>query len=281
MAAPVPSPESNASRAALLRYQAAMIQARLSLPGDLPADAAPLFRSLLDSSLSRSGSPLDALSSQSGLLGTNTSGASGFLPSALAAPSASLRGSSGLLDALPPALSSTTRPVAGVVRPVLQADTSEYASSAEARTWAASSCSAASLTAVLRSVGSTARVGDVVRALQTSRGITVAQGLTSRSALVDVARRFGLDAQDRAMTYDQLGKAAATGPVLVDIKNARFPEGHWLAVTAADANGVSLVDSSGFQLTHMTRAELQAAWSGRGVVFAPGSALVSQEATRA
>jgi ABC-type bacteriocin/lantibiotic exporter with double-glycine peptidase domain len=152
---------------------------------------------------------------------------------------------------------------------VQQTDPAEYATAEEARRWGGSSCSAASLCAVLRSAGKNIKVGDVVRVLEGAGGITVAQGLVSRPALVATARKFGLAAEDRAIPYEQLAIAAREHPVLVDITNAKFPQGHWLVVAGADASGVDIVDSSGYRLTHMTRGDFQAAWSGRAVLLSP------------
>lgn len=158
------------------------------------------------------------------------------------------------------------------IRPILQTDPKEYATAEEARRWGASSCSAASLAAVLRAAGRPVRVGDVVRTLESAGGITVAQGLVSRAALASTARRFGLDAADRPLSYNQLAVAARRGPVLVDVTSARFPQGHWLVVTGVDAGGVSVADSSGYRLTRLSRAELLSTWSGRGVLLAPPTA---------
>ncbi len=276
MSPQAPSSSSNASSAARLRLQAAMIQAQVGLPTEAPASTgtSPLFRSLLDSSLAKSISSLDGL-------GVPLPASGNGLPASPLGPALKTGSTSSLADSFPPSLAFAPKGALGVVRPVLQADVNEYGGPAEARTWGGSSCSAASLTAVLRSLGSQAKVGDVVRALQSAGGITVGQGLVSRPALLGVARRFGLDAQDRAMTYDQLSRTTSSGPVLVDVKNARFPEGHWMVATGADASGVSLVDSSGFQITRMSRAEFQAAWSGRGVTFGPSSTTAPQEAARA
>jgi ABC-type bacteriocin/lantibiotic exporter with double-glycine peptidase domain len=113
------------------------------------------------------------------------------------------------------------------------------------------------------------KVGDIVRVLEGAGGITVAQGLVSRPALLATARKFGLGAEDRALSYDQLAAATREHPVLVDITNAKFPEGHWLVVTGTDPTGVNIVDSSGYRLTRMSRSEFQAAWSGRAVQLFP------------
>jgi ABC-type bacteriocin/lantibiotic exporter with double-glycine peptidase domain len=102
-------------------------------------------------------------------------------------------------------------------------------------------------------------------------GITVDQGLVSRPALEGAAARFGLRVHDDVQTYDGLQQAAGRGePVLVDVRNQRFPDGHWLVVTAVTPQGVQVADSSGYHLTSMSREAFTSAWSGRGIRVEPG-----------
>lgn len=170
---------------------------------------------------------------------------------------------------------------AGRIQAIDQTDAREYESAAQARLWGGSTCSATALTAVLRSRGVAASIADVLKAM--AGGITVERGLVSRPALVAAAARFGLQAQDNVTSYDALQQATAAGqPVLVDVTNGRFPEGHWLVVTGADQRGVSVVDSSGYHLTSMSRDEFLAAWSKRGIriMNAPHNAAVAGTGAR-
>ncbi len=157
----------------------------------------------------------------------------------------------------------------GLVQRLDQVDPSQYDSLTVARRWGPASCSAASLAAVIRGTGRTVTVGDVVHALEARQGITTTQGLVSRPALVATARQYGFAAEDRRLTYDQLAGATASHPVLVDITNRTFPDGHWLVVTGAEGNGLAVVDSSGYRLTRLARADFEAAWGGRGIVLSP------------
>ena len=167
-------------------------------------------------------------------------------------------------DALASAAGRPAHGVAGPLRRIDQTDPNEYDSPAQARLWGGSTCSAAALTMVLRAQGQRVRIADVLRELQ--GGITVERGLVSRPALVRAAARFGLEARDEPLSYDALRRAVASGqPVLVDVTDARFPEGHWLVVTGADAQGVQVADSSGYRLTRLNHDEFQRAWSGRGI----------------
>jgi hypothetical protein len=150
------------------------------------------------------------------------------------------------------------------IRAVPQKNPAEYESAAQAAIWGGSTCSAASLTAVLRGRGLAVRIADVMKAMP--GGMTPELGLVSRSSLVRAAHHFGLRARDDVASYAALERATAGGqPVLLDVTNARFPEGHWLVATGVDAAGVRVVDSSGHRLTHIPRAEFTAAWSGRGI----------------
>jgi ABC-type bacteriocin/lantibiotic exporter with double-glycine peptidase domain len=150
------------------------------------------------------------------------------------------------------------------VRRVDQTNASEYDSASQARVWGGSTCSAASLTALLRSRGVNVRISDVMKAM--SGGITPELGLISRPALVKAAARFGLQAREDVTSYESLRSATAAGqPVMVDVRNQRFPEGHWMVVTSTDAKGVNVVDSSGYKLTSLSRDEFMRSWSGRGI----------------
>jgi ABC-type bacteriocin/lantibiotic exporter with double-glycine peptidase domain len=96
--------------------------------------------------------------------------------------------------------------------------------------------------------------------------LTPQLGLISRSGLIDAAARFGLAPRDDVTSYEALAAATGRGqPVLVDVRNTQFPEGHWMVVTAADSRGVTVVDSSGYRLTSMARQEFVDSWSGRGI----------------
>jgi predicted double-glycine peptidase len=183
-----------------------------------------------------------------------------------------------LLASIPPVISADPAPSSGLasalssIRGFDQTNPAEYDSPGQARTWGYSTCSSAALTAILRANGSPARISDVLRAMD--GGITPQQGLVSRPALVAAAQRFGLQASDDVTSYQAIQQALAQGqPVMLDVTNKRFPEGHWLTVTGADANGVTVADSSRYNLTSIPRGELLATWSGRGIrVSGPAAA---------
>jgi hypothetical protein len=91
-------------------------------------------------------------------------------------------------------------------------------------------------------------------------------GLVSRSSLVEAAKHFGLEAREDVSDYGQIERATSAGqPVLADVVNTRFPEGHWILITSAGPSGVQIADSSGFDLKSMSREEFTASWAGRGI----------------
>jgi uncharacterized protein YvpB len=140
----------------------------------------------------------------------------------------------------------------------------EYDSAAQARAWGYSTCSAASLTAVLRAAGQDVKIADVMK--QMPGGMTIALGLVSRPSLVNAANKFGARATDDVSSYDALKQATDNGqPVLVDVRSAKFPEGHWIVVTGVDDNGVRTADSSRYNMTSMPKGDFMRTWSGRGI----------------
>jgi hypothetical protein len=145
-----------------------------------------------------------------------------------------------------------------------QTSVGEYDSVAQARAWGYSTCSAASLTAVLRAAGQDVRIADVMKEMP--GGMTIQLGLVSRPSLVNAANQFGASATDDVRSYEALKAATDKGqPVLVDIRNGKFPEGHWIVVTGVDENGVRCADSSRYDLTSIPRGEFQRSWSSRGI----------------
>lgn len=145
-----------------------------------------------------------------------------------------------------------------------QTSINEYENVAQARAWGFSTCSAASLTAVLRAAGQDVRIADVMKEMP--GGMTIKLGLVSRPSLVNAANTFGAKATDDVTSYDALKEATQNGqPVLVDIRNAKFPEGHWIVVTGVDDTGIRCADSSRYDLTSIPRGEFQRSWSSRGI----------------
>jgi uncharacterized protein YvpB len=140
----------------------------------------------------------------------------------------------------------------------------EYENAAQARAWGYSTCSAASLTAVLRAAGQDVKVADVMKAMP--GGMTIKLGLVSRPSLVNAANQFGAKATDDVTSYEALKDATDKGqPVLVSIRNGKFPEGHWIVVTGVDESGITCADSSRYDFTSLPRSEFVRSWDSRGI----------------
>jgi uncharacterized protein YvpB len=145
-----------------------------------------------------------------------------------------------------------------------QTSVGEYENTAQARAWGYSTCSAASLTAVLRAAGQDVKIADVMKAMP--GGMTIKLGLVSRPSLVNAASQFGVTATDDVRSYEALKEATDKGqPVLVDIRNGKFAEGHWIVVTGVDENGIKCADSSRYDFTSIPRGEFLRSWSSRGI----------------
>lgn len=161
-------------------------------------------------------------------------------------------------------LGSATRTTQAALSRVDQGNAKEYDNAAQARVWKGSTCSAASLTAVLRSRGINVRIADVMKAMPGA--LTPELGLVSRTGLVKAAESFGLQARDDVRTFDDLQRATSSGgPVMVDVTNSKFPEGHWLVVQRATPTSVEVVDSSGYRLTSIPTNQFLRDWSGKGI----------------
>jgi uncharacterized protein YvpB len=145
-----------------------------------------------------------------------------------------------------------------------QTSAGEYENAAQARAWGYSTCSAASLTAVLRAAGQDVKVADVMKAMP--GGMTIKLGLVSRPSLVNAANQFGANATDDVTSYDALKERTDSGlPVLVSIRNGKFPEGHWIVVTGVDDNGIKCADSSRYDMTSISKSEFLRSWDSRGI----------------
>ena len=145
-----------------------------------------------------------------------------------------------------------------------QTAVSEYESVAQAKAWGGSTCSAAALVAVLRAAGQNVKISDVMKEMP--GGMTIALGLLSRSSLVNAANTFGAGATDDVRNYEELKAATDNGqPVIVSIRNAKFPDGHFIVVTGVDDRGITCADSSRLNLTSISKSELLRTWDSRGI----------------
>lgn len=135
-------------------------------------------------------------------------------------------------------------PAKPVFPPVWQRDKTQYASDAEWKTWANSSCSAASLTSVLVGYGHQVKISDVLNQFEAQNAIKSSVGLYKYNVFSTVASEYGLkvaysedknlDAHfNRVMDYLRRGV-----PVIVNVLDATyFPSGHFVVATGLNADG--------------------------------------------
>ena len=112
--------------------------------------------------------------------------------------------------------------------------------------------------------GQDVKIADVMKAMP--GGMTIKLGLVSRPSLVNAANQFGARATDDVTSYDALKQATDNGqPVLVDIRNAKFPEGHWIVVTGVDDERRPRRRQLSLQHDLDPKGDFMRSWSGRGI----------------
>ncbi len=117
---------------------------------------------------------------------------------------------------------------------------------------------------MLRAAGKDVKIADVMKEMP--GGMTIKLGLVSRPSLVNAASQFGATATDDVRGLEALKETTDNGvPVLVSIRNGKFPEGHWIVVTGVDENGIRCADSSRYDLTSISKGEFLKSWDNRGI----------------
>lgn len=155
-----------------------------------------------------------------------------------------------------------------VVQPISQLSADQYSSTAERDYWGPSACSAASLTMVLNAYGRNVHIGDIVHALGSN--ISPSEGLLNQSALMNVARSYGMNTQQGPSDLNGMLSIANSGtPVIVAVRGGPFPNGHFMVVTGSDANNVYVADSSGLHLKSLSISEFSALWEHNSIVVTP------------
>jgi hypothetical protein len=144
-----------------------------------------------------------------------------------------------------------------------------YDSAADYQRWYLAACSAASLAAVLRGRGQNVSVSGVINAIPRG-GITPESGLMGHDYLIQAARNLGAQGFSISSSRENIMAEISRGrPVIIDIRDRRFPEGHFITITGADQNGVKVVDSSAANLSQLSWQELLASnrYSGKSIVI--------------
>ncbi|GCE03684.1 C39 family peptidase [Dictyobacter aurantiacus] len=156
---------------------------------------------------------------------------------------------------------------------VNQMSVDQYQSQSEFDTWAASACSAASMTEVINSYnGSHFRVTDILKVEANLHQITPDLGLLQPSGIDATVDRFGFQATHlNNPSLDEVIKIANQGrPVIVSFPpSAIVPGGHILVIRGGNGDQVYLADSSILNQTSMSRAKFLSLWRGFAVVVTP------------
>jgi hypothetical protein len=144
----------------------------------------------------------------------------------------------------PPGPASASAGQLGRFPVIWQRDKNQYASEAEWRTWAASSCSAASLTSVLSGYGNNVRVSDVLALMQQQNAISSSGGLFDYSVFTTIPAKYGLKAiysEDKNLDshFERvLGYLRQGYPVVLNVRDPSFfPNGHFVLATAINQDG--------------------------------------------
>ncbi len=129
---------------------------------------------------------------------------------------------------------------------IFQLDPAQYASQAEYREWAYSTCSSAALAEVLNFYGHRYRIHDVLVVEAALGEITPQLGLVEDAGIARTAARLGFDTKwGYHLALDHILQLANAGtPIIVGWPPSRYPEGHLVVVTGGAPSSVSIADSS-------------------------------------
>jgi len=154
-----------------------------------------------------------------------------------------------------------------------QMSVDQYQSQGEFNQWAASACSAASMTEVINAYsGHHFRVTDILKVEANLHQITPELGLLQPSGIDATVDRFGFQATHlNNPSLDEVIKIANQGrPVIVSFPpSAIVPGGHILVIRGGNSDQVYLADSSILNQTSMSRSNFLSLWRGFAVVVTP------------
>ena len=167
--------------------------------------------------------------------------------------------------------SGVVSPIHGITR-INQFDWRQYRSPQEYATWAGSTCSAASMAVVMNAYGHAYRITDVLAVESRIGAISPQFGLMAEAGIARTVAYFGFQAQSGyGLSLAQIIALANRGtPVIVGFAHSgMFAGGHLLVVAGGNASTVSVVDSSPYNLTILSRGYFLQLWSGFSAVVTP------------
>jgi hypothetical protein len=166
----------------------------------------------------------------------------------------------------------TTTTLVGAVPHINQTDVSQYADTAELKTWSAVSCSTASLTALFDSYGYTYRITDVLKIQRGQNAISSAGALNGFQGISDTAKYFGFKAENLKGNWNAVEQALQNKtPILAGVTNAqKWPFGHYLVLTGTRNGRVQIMDPwPATNLQDLSIADFKGYWDGTAVRIEP------------
>lgn len=153
-----------------------------------------------------------------------------------------------------------------------QMDPAQYNSESEFNTWAASACSAASMTVVINAYGNDYRITDVLNVATEQNAITPELGLLEPAGINRTVEQFGFRTiQLNRAPLDSLISVANNGwPIIIGFPpGVNWPGGHILVVVGGEGDKVFLADSSTYNLSSVTRDYFMQNWGGMALIVMP------------
>ncbi len=154
-----------------------------------------------------------------------------------------------------------------------QMDANQYGSPQEYSTWAASACSATSMTEVINSYGHHYRITDILSVESHLNEISPELGLLEPTGIDHTVAQFGFKTVplDKTDLDGVIAVANHGHPVIVGFPPNRWAGGHILVVRGGGKDSVYLADSSQFNMTVLPRAKFLKYWGGFAVVPVPNN----------
>ncbi len=158
------------------------------------------------------------------------------------------------------------------VHHIAQMDPSQYSSTDEYNTWAASACSTVSMTVVINAYGHNYRVTDILKVEIEQHAIDPDLGLLEASGIKRTVDKLGFRTLDMSKApLDSLIAVANNGwPIIIGFPPGQhWPGGHILVVTGGDNNNVYLADSAPSNLPSVTHDRFMQDWGGMALIVMP------------
>lgn len=170
----------------------------------------------------------------------------------------------------PAGISSASKKVVHVA----QMDPSQYNSTDEYNTWAASACSAVSMTVVIDAYGYNYRVTDILKVEVAQHAIDPDLGLLEPAGINRTVAQLGFKtlSMNKAPLDSLIAVANSGWPIIVDFPpGLHWPGGHILVVTGGDSNNVYLADSAPSNLPSVSHDRFMQDWGGMALVVMPNN----------